>query len=232
MPFASFDRPLRTARDEEQTQMISMPQYAGPLRIPSEQFQPRVRDEPFAADAINSRSIEDWNAAVPTQQTDYMRVDAAGLGVFTRERKQRPGQTAQQTYGVPEALQTTYMDMAPLSSRTDKRDFRQSRPFDPTGPGRALNPYFDRYDPVSDPRNTIRELRSVVYELKDAERGSEESARIRQRGFANRYLPEGETQTAITEVHELLRPKIDNPEIVYRNQQTIQSLGAPYGSTS
>ena len=261
----------------------AMPQYAGPLRIPPEQFQLRVREEPATKDAVNSRSIEDWAAAVPQQQTDYVRIDREGLGIFVGQKKPRSAaelrvaaqdlitrvqrwdaeQAERRRLGYPdmettrpvaqpelvpyileldttlnirtapfgsavsEALQTTFMDMAPLSSRTDKRDFRQSRPYDPTGPGLALNPFFDRYDPVTDPRNTIRELRSAVYELKDAERGSEESARIRTRGFANRSIPEGETPTAITEVYELLRPKIDNPAIVYRNHQDIQSLGSP-----
>jgi len=117
-----------------------------------------------------------------------------------------------------------------LSSRTDKRDFRQSVPFDPTGAKLSQNPFFDRYDPTRDPRNMVRELRSVVYELKQADRGLKESEKIRYRNFANRYMKEGETPVALTQAGDLLRPKIDNPEVVYRGQKTLWSLGSEYAA--
>ena len=117
-----------------------------------------------------------------------------------------------------------------LLSRTDRRDFRQSKPYDPLGPSLALNPFFDRYDPTRDPRNMIREVRSVVYELKEPDRGQKESERMRERTFTNRYYKEEETPSKISEWHELLRPKIDNPELVYRNQTALWKLGKDYES--
>jgi hypothetical protein len=131
---------------------------------------------------------------------------------------------------IPLALAPVAQDMMPLSSRTDPRDFRQSQPFDPRGESLALNPYFDRYDPTRDPRNAVRELRSVVYEVKEADRGQQESALVRERVFANRYTPEGSTPTRLVEAYELMRPKIDNPEIVYRGQSDLWKYGSPYGA--
>jgi hypothetical protein len=118
----------------------------------------------------------------------------------------------------------TYFDMAPLSSRTDRRDFRQSKPYDSTGPNLSMNPFFDRYDPTRDPRNMIREVRSVVYETKEPDRGLKESERIRERVFTGRYTPEDKAVTKLTDWFDLPRPTIDNPEIVYRTPLT--SMGA------
>lgn len=81
-----------------------------------------------------------------------------------------------------------YMDMAPTNTRTDQRDYKQSQPFVAGGPDLAYNPYFDRYDPVTDPRNAVRELRSVVYEDKGGSRGEFESKRLMRRNFENRWL--------------------------------------------
>ena len=128
---------------------------------------------------------------------------------------------------VPVALKAVYQDMAPLSSRTDPRDFRQSKPYDPLGPNLAENPFFDRYDPTRDPRNMVREVRSVVYENKEPDRGQKESERIRNRTFTNRYTPDDEKESSkLTEWYELMRPKIDNPQIVYRGQSETWKLGA------
>lgn len=83
-----------------------------------------------------------------------------------------------------------YFDMAPQNTRYDARDYKQSQPFIAGGPDLALNPYFDRYDPVSDPRNAVRELRSVVYEDKGGDKGFEESLKKLRRNFENRWIPE------------------------------------------
>ena len=260
----------------EVSQTREMPLFAGPLRIPPENFQLRVRRETDAADTINARLVEEWAAAVPRQQDEYVRVDIPGLGIATkttarprtreeasliaafprgevglpemREALRAAGNSVPQAIAaleariaadgrvgrslrdstVPRTLQPTYEDMLPVSSRTDARDFRQSRPYDPTGDALALNPYFDRYDPTRDPRNAVREVRSVVYELKEPDRGLEGSERLRVRTFQNRDVPEGETPTRLTQAHELLRPKIDNPEVVYRGQtQSLWKYGSP-----
>ncbi len=205
------------------SQMRDTPLLAGPLRIPGENFQLRVRKEADTKDTANARLVETWTAQVPNQQEEYFRTDLPDGGflvkatsVAARNRDSR----------VPERLKATYEDMLPQSSRIDKRDFRQARPYDPTGPGLSLNPYFDRYDPTRDPRNMIREVQSVVYENKEPERGQSADARIRERVFANRY---GEAPTRLTQAHELLRPKIDNPEVVYRGQKTdnLWKYGSP-----
>jgi len=83
-----------------------------------------------------------------------------------------------------------YYDMSPQNTRYDARDYKQAQPFVAGGPDLALNPYFDRYDPVSDPRNAIRELRSAVYEDKGGDRGYEESQKKLRRNFENRWIPE------------------------------------------
>ena len=127
----------------------------------------------------------------------------------------------------PDSLNSVYQDMSPLSSRQDPRDFRQSVPYDASSPKLAENPYFDRYDPTRDPRNMVRELRSAVYEPKMADTGIQESERIRARTFTNRYTEEKETPIALTQWYDLMRPKIDNPEIVYRNQSATWKLGSP-----
>lgn len=129
---------------------------------------------------------------------------------------------------VPPPLEAVFFDMAPLSSRTDTRDFRQSKPYNASGPNLSLNPFFDRYDPTRDPRNMVREVRSVVYELKEPDRGQKESERIRERTFNNRYAEEGSTSTKLTEWYELMRPKIDNPSLVYRNQSELWKSGSAY----
>lgn len=202
------------------------PFQAGPLRIPGENFQLRVRKEADTKDTANARLVETWTAQVPNQQDEYFRTDLPDGGiVVAAKRKEAQNRDSR----VPPHLQATYEDMLPQSTRIDKRDFRQARPYDPTGPALSLNPYFDRYDPTRDPRNMIREVQSVVYELKEPERGQSADARIRERVFANRY---GEAPTRLTQAHELLRPKIDNPEVVYRGQKTdnLWKYGSPLQS--
>ena len=83
-----------------------------------------------------------------------------------------------------------YDDMAPINTRTDARDYKQSQPYVAGGPDLALNPYFDRYDPVSDSRNAVRELRSAVYEDKGTSRGLFESQGMLRRQYENRWVNE------------------------------------------
>jgi len=162
--------------------------YAGPLRIPPEKMQLRVRKEAPTHDTINARQFEAWQSSVPV-------VQGGGIGDPATD------------------IKPAFYDMAPLSSRTDKQDYRQSQPFVAKGPSLAMNPYFDRYDPTRDPRNMIRELRSVVYEEKEADRGLTESQRLSDRGYLSRWMPEGtslEDMRASLEAYEVMRPKSDN----------------------
>lgn len=347
-------------RDQEETQIRYTPQFAGPLRIPPANFQPRVRKEINTRDTVNARHIENWNANTPVQQSGITRFDmgsgnntiitqtpktanfnkladayrvptsddldrfsatiqnstipltasltatTAFIDTFMKivtdydtnnglyftkalmdffpsqtdrhdylniatENEKKAIQTALNAFysnqrglnsidfinrfkkevldafriqrqkntdgitnpkyarmdsNVPTSLNTVFQDMAPLSSRTDIRDFRQSVPYDPTAPNLSLNPFFDRYDPTRDPRNMVREVRSVVYEPKEADRGIEESERIRARTFTNRYTEEGKTPVALTEWYNLMRPKVDNPEIIYRKGSELEKIGA------
>jgi hypothetical protein len=358
-------------RDQTETQVRYTPQFAGPLRIPPANFQPRVRKETNTRDTVNARSIESWNATTPVQQSGIVRFGMDGaivtqtpkganfekaadayriptaddldrfritidnskipltndaqrvqsfikyfmksivevydtnnglyfsgalmdffpsqtdrrdflnlstereqkgilealsayyrnntyrssysgtnsgsydtndfiknfkeevLNAFRIQRRKNTEDVTNPKYAkmdsnVPASLDTVYQDMAPLSSRTDIRDFRQSQPYDPTAPNLSLNPFFDRYDPTRDPRNMVREVRSAVYEPKEADRGLTESERIRARTFTNRYMAEDQTPVALTEWYNLMRPKVDNPEIIYRTQgvSALDKMGA------
>jgi hypothetical protein len=157
-------------------------------------MQLRVRREVNAGDTINARQFEAWQASVPVVQGGVVE-DAST------------------------DMKPSFYDMAPLSSRTDKQDYRQSQPFVANGPSLAMNPYFDRYDPTRDPRNMIREVRSVVYEEKEADRGLTESKRIVERGYMSRWLPEGSSTDdlkASLQAYEVMRPKSDDITQSYR----------------
>jgi hypothetical protein len=168
--------------------------YAGNVRIPPPTMQLRVRREVNPQDTINARQFESWQTSAPVVQ----------------------GGTIDDT---PTNMKPVFYDMAPLSSRTDKQDYRQSQPFVAKGPSLAMNPYFDRYDPTRDPRNMIREVRSVVYEEKEADRGLTESKRITDRGYMSRWMPEGSSTDdlkASIQAYEVMRPKVDDITQVYR----------------
>lgn len=184
-------------------------QYAGPVRIPPPKMQLRVRKEVGTYDTVNARQFEHWQTDLPRMQggiiEDPKMGGASGL---------------------------SYYDMAPLSSRTDKRDYRQAQPFIPTGPSLAENPYFDRYDPTRDPRNMIREMRAVVYEDKEGDRGIFESQKMVTRGYMNRWIPPGTDVSKEVEAsllaYSVMRPKIDDPGALYRGQAPpAEPLGLP-----
>jgi hypothetical protein len=166
--------------------------YAGPVRIPPAKMQLRVRRETNTHDTINARQFESWQTAAPVVQG----------GTIDDDRTQ---------------MRPVFYDMAPQNSRTDKQDYRQSQPFVANGPSLAMNPYFDRYDPTRDPRNMIREVRSVVYENKEADRGLEESRRLVDRAYVNRWLREGDEEElrASLSAYEVMRPKVDTIDTSY-----------------
>ena len=188
--------------------------YAGPVRIPPPQMQLRVRRETNAEDTINARQFETWQTSAPVVQ----------------------GGTIDD---IPTDMKPVFYDMAPLSSRTDKQDYRQSQPFIATGPSLAMNPYFDRYDPTRDPRNMIREVRSVVYEEKQADRGLAESKRLSERGYISRWMPEGSSDDlkASLQAYEIMRPKVDEIANTYNvstatfNDTYISSLATAFNQT-
>jgi hypothetical protein len=166
--------------------------YAGPVRIPPAKMQLRVRRETNTYDTINARQFESWQATAPVVQGGAIDDD-------------------------PTQMRPVFYDMAPQNSRTDKQDYRQSQPFVANGPSLAMNPYFDRYDPTRDPRNMIREVRSVVYEDKEADRGLEESRRLVDRAYVSRWLREGDEEElrASLSAYEVMRPKVDTIDTTY-----------------
>jgi hypothetical protein len=65
----------------------------------------------------------------------------------------------------------------------------------------------------------IREIRNVVYEEKDADRGLEESKRLLQRGYMSRWMPEGSSDDdlkASLDAYEIMKPKKDDFSTEYR----------------
>lgn len=177
--------------------------YAGEVRIPPARMQLRVRRETGTYDTINARQFEAWQGSVPIVQGGSEGVQGEGV------------QMKPQTY-----------DMSPQSSRTDKRDYRQSQPYIPTAPSLAMNPFFDRYDPTRDPRNMIREVRNAVYEEKGADRGLEESRRIVDRGYMSRWMPEGSSVDdlrASLNAYEVMKPKVDDIAADYRGLPNINT---------
>ena len=90
-----------------------------------------------------------------------------------------------------------------------------------------MNPYFDRYDPTRDPRNMIREVRSVVYEEKEADRGLTESRRLSERVYLHRWLPEGSSSDdmkASLDAYEVMRPKQDNIPLLKLESRLLKYL--------
>lgn len=175
--------------------MFNPYEYAGKVRIPPPKLQVRVRREADTLDTINARQFESWQASVPVVQ------GSSGME--------------------PLDIKPAFYDMAPQSSRTDKRDYRQAQPFVANGPSLAMNPYFDRYDPTRDPRNMIREIRNVVYEEKQADRGLEQSKRITQRGYTSRWVPEGASEDdlrASLQAYDIMKPKVDDIAEDYRKK--------------
>jgi uncharacterized protein YdcH (DUF465 family) len=82
----------------------------------------------------------------------------------------------------------------------------------------ADNPYFTKYDVASDPRNVVRELRSVVSEDK-VDRGVRESRSLLKREFQHRWVPEVVAEQKgydTLEAYEMMRPKLTDMSFNYR----------------
>ena len=157
----------------------------------------RSRREMPTRDSVNARQFEHWQTDTPIPQPEYRKSSNA---------KDLP--------------KDVVYDMNPISSRMDPRDFKQARPFEEMGPSLAQNPYFDRYDPTRDPRNAVRELRSVVNEDRYGEKGVLEARRLLDRGFSSRWVPAGyaeQQQMDTLLAYESIRPKQDDIAKNYRS---------------
>jgi len=203
--------------------------YAGRPHLPPPIMQLRVRKEVSTKDAVNARLFEQWQTDAPYLELD--RADLSGAKILNdmqpiNARAGFAGYTA--SFNAPLVKTTTdlsgakdILDFRSINTRTERTEnYYQSQPFVATADQFANNPYFDRYDPSFDPRNAVRELRSVVFEDKAGERGMAETRRMLDRTFTTRWLPEGYTETNQMNSllsYELLRPQFNNMTKSYRN---------------
>lgn len=164
--------------------------------VPLPQFSLRSRREVNTHDQVNSLHVEQWQTDGPWLQND--RPDISG--------------------------QRYFMDMNPINSRTTDRNYIQNQPYI-AGNGSAeqlgQNPYFSKFDVVTDPFNVARELRATVYEDK-VDRGLLESKRLLTRTYTTRYLPEDyvEKQNLNTlQAYQEMLPRMNNMEKTYRKYQ-------------
>jgi hypothetical protein len=92
--------------------------------------------------------------------------------------------------GIPNDInkkEAQYMDMAPINSRTDSRNVRQSQPYIPQlNTSTANNPYFQKFDITHDPRNVVREMQGSVYEERTGSR--KEGKALMQRNFQHAWI--------------------------------------------
>ena len=125
------------------------------------EFSARSLREQPTRDVINARDYLRWNADEPVPSANRPKAND----------------------------QMPFYDMAPLNSRQqDRAQFLQAQPFVVDAPPFQDNPYFNKYDITSDPRNAIRELRGVGVESV-TDKGVDESMRLFKRGFDDRSVP-------------------------------------------
>jgi hypothetical protein len=115
----------------------------------------------------------------------------------------------------------TFMDMNPINTRTTDRNYIQNQQY-VAGNGESdqlgQNPYFDRFDVVTDPFNVARELRATVYEDK-VDRGLLESKRLLNRTYTTRYVePDYVAKNSLDTLnsYEDLRPRLNTMDKTYR----------------
>lgn len=169
---------------------------------PAELSALRIRREGDGRDSLNSRMYDNFHATPPL---------FVGTDVLKKSTDPR------------------FMDMNPISSRTNVVDYRRQVSYmpdnvikvDSAGLSRvskpmyelppvlpSTNPYLSRLDPAGDDgRNIIRELRSAVVE-DNRDRLVDASRLMIERQFSGKYMPQKAVREA-TEInaYELLRPK-------------------------
>jgi len=162
-----------------------------PPLMPPPQMQLRARREIPTRDSVNARQVEHWRTDVP--QPFASRPDM---------NKQAP-----------------FYDMNPVFTRNlDAEAFRQNQLFVVDNEQIQKNPYFQKYDVTSDPRNLARELKSAVVETKTP-RSEDESRRLFERGFQHQYVPRPQTDTTVSkalEAFEQMRPKLNDMKAFFR----------------
>ena len=159
-----------------------------PLVLP--QFSLRSRREQPVRDLFNARQYEHWNTDVPGPSQNF------------------PDKN----------VQVKHQDMNPINTRTVERDYRQAQPFVANGAPLGNNPYFQKFDVATDPRNVARELQSAVYEY-NPPRDQTVSDRLLSRNFDSRYVPEPEvkaTYEKAIDIYAGMRPKLNDMKAVFR----------------
>jgi hypothetical protein len=159
-----------------------------PLVMP--EFSLRSRREQPVKDLFNARQYEHWNTDVPGPTQNFPDTNKRG----------------------------PHQDMKPINTRTVERDYRQSQPFVADGPKLGNNPYFQKFDVATDPRNVARELKSAVYEY-NPPRDQTIANRLLSRNFDSRYVPESETKVSYEKAIDIyagMRPKLNDMKATFR----------------
>ena len=146
----------------------------------------RSRREIDTKDAINARQFEHW-------QTDGKH------GIYNR-----PDLNSQ----------APFYDTLPISSRMNENNYLSQPRFDIHSHKGGQNSYFDKYDTVYDARNTIRELKAVVYEDKNIGYTAEDN-HLLQRNFDNRWMDNNRISEQINASSEM-RLKMDDIRKFYK----------------
>lgn len=159
-----------------------------PLVLP--QFSLRSRREQPVRDVFNARQYEHWNTDAPGPVQNFPDL----------------------------AKQNPHQDMNPINTRTVTRDYRQAQPFVADGDRLGKNPYFQKFDVASDPRNVVRELQSAVYEY-NPPRGQETSNRMLSRNFETLHVPDSLVKKSYEDaldIYSKMRPKLNDMKASFR----------------
>jgi hypothetical protein len=168
----------------------------------------RIRFEPQARDAINSRLWESiqYDTRAPTSE-DIKNSSSP----VVQEMNPLSSRTATQNYN----QQAQFFPDPPRPPK--KGDTNLAPPEPKLSPGLIKNPYLQRLDPINDARNIPREMRGAVHENNN-ERETDAARLLTERQFSSRFLPDDESAKVNTlKAYELLRPKTDDYNKVYRN---------------
>ena len=169
--------------------MYHIPIASGPpLLLP--QFSIRSRREQPIRDVLNARHYELWNTDAPGPTQNFPDVN-----------KQQPHQ-----------------DMNPINTRTVTRDYRQAQPFVAGADQLGKNPYFQKFDVASDPRNVARELQGAVYEY-NLPRDQEVSHKLLARNFDSLHTPDPQVKKSYEEAIDIyagMRPKLNDMKSKFR----------------
>lgn len=164
----------------------------------------RSRREINARDAANVRQFEHWQTDAPYLQMD--RPDLNNTPILS--------------------------DMNPINSRTtNAKNYLQNKPMKPGQDSFQNNPYFDGYAPQWDPRNAVREIRSVIYEDR-FDKGVRESQTLLTRTFQNRWVNPSTVETNNLNTlnsllaYEELKPQMDDISRTFR-EVGVTKVGKP-----